>query len=297
MAVISAKVRYGLLFTSTILILGLFLFLHDQWTPGRIAALRSGGAPEHPKQAQPEPAGPEPPKKENDPTNIKHEDKPTPVYKHLTTSTASSTPIKENFPLAARAKSPADLPQIPSWNKPPSVHVPEKTPLFIGFTRNWPLLQQCIVGYITAGWPPEDIYVVENTGTFDANAQGRLTLQNPFYLDYHRLTHIFGINVITTPTLLTFAQLQNWYLSEALNRGYPHYFWSHMDVLPQSDETRSPYKSLYMRCVDTIRESSDPQFWVGQGHKPGRWALRYFSYDWLTLMNTTAMVEVGGWDR
>ena len=292
MAVISAKVRYGLLF-STILFLGLFLFFHDQLIPGRIAALRSGAAParEHQtsvKQDQPEPSGLDPPREKK---------KPTPVYKHLTTSTASSSPIKENFPLAARAKSPADLPQLPSWNKPPSVHVPEKTPLFIGFTRNWPLLQQCIVGYITAGWPPEDIYVVENTGTFDANARGRLTLQNPFYLDYHRLTHIFGINVITTPTLLTFAQLQNLYLSEALNRGYPHYFWSHMDVLPQSDEARSPYKSLYMRCVDTIRESSDPQFWVGRGHAPGRWAVRYFSYDWLTLMNTTAMVEVGGWDR
>lgn len=92
-------------------------------------------------------------------------------------------PLPEYLPLAASAQSPADLPPVPSWNTPPSPHVPESTRLYIGFTRCWPLLQQVVVGYITAGWPPEDIFVVENTGTFDANKNGLLTSQNPFYLD------------------------------------------------------------------------------------------------------------------
>ena len=64
------------------------------------------------------------------------------------------THIVDNFPLAAKAKSPADLPPMPSWNAPPSSYVAESTPLFIGFTRNWRLLQQTVVSYITAGWPP-----------------------------------------------------------------------------------------------------------------------------------------------
>ena len=70
-----------------------------------------------------------------------------------------------------------------------------KTPLMIGFTRNWPQLLQCVVSYIAAGWPPEDIYVVENTGTMDANRDGLLTLQNPFYLNHTQLG-MLGVSVI-----------------------------------------------------------------------------------------------------
>ncbi len=43
------------------------------------------------------------------------------------------------------------------------------TPLFIGFTTNWLMLQQAIVSYIAAGWPPSQIYVMENTGVMDSN--------------------------------------------------------------------------------------------------------------------------------
>jgi hypothetical protein len=88
--------------------------------------------------------------------------------------------------------------------RPPNPHVKENTPLFIGFTRNWRLIQQVVVSYITSGWPAEDIYVVENTGVMDSDALGLLPLQNPFFLNHTRL-QMLGVNVLVTPTLLTFA--------------------------------------------------------------------------------------------
>lgn len=45
-------------------------------------------------------------------------------------------PIEDNFPIGQSLKSRKDFPKIPSWNRPPSPHIEEKTPLFIGFTRN-----------------------------------------------------------------------------------------------------------------------------------------------------------------
>lgn len=216
--------------------------------------------------------------------------KPHPLYKPERKPEDIPPPLPEYFPLAANAKSPADLPPVPSWNRPPKVHVPEKTRLYIGFTRYWPLLQQVVVAYITGGWPPEDIYVVENTGTFDANKHGRLSSQNPFYMDYRRLTKVFGVNVITVPSLQTFAQLQNFYLSEAINNNLDFYFWGHMDVVPQSWEDREPYKSLYMAAVETVRAAMKPDY----AEKP--WAIQFFSYDWFAAVNTKSFVEVGGWD-
>lgn len=196
----------------------------------------------------------------------------------------------DNFPLTAAANSSVDLPPVPRWNAPPDRHVAENTPLFIGFTRNWRLLQQTVVSYITGGWPPGDIYVVENTGTMFSNRDGLLTLQNPFYFDYHRLTTIFGINIVSTPTLLTFAQLQNFYVHVALDKGWEHYFWSHMDVVAVSDEEYNlePYQSLYMRAVEVIRETLHPDY--------GKWAARWFAYDRLSLVRTKAYTDVGGWD-
>ena len=214
--------------------------------------------------------------------------KPHPIYKEEIPEIPP--PLPEYFPAAAKAESSADLPPLESWNRPPAEHVPEKTRLYIGFTRYWPLLQQVVVSYITGGWPPEDIYVVENTGTFDANKHGRLTSQNPFYMDYHRLTKILGVNIITMPSLQSFAQLQNFYLSEAINNNLDYYFWGHMDVVAQSHEDREPYKSLYMRAVETVREASKPDY------KDNPWGIQFFSYDWLAAVNTKAFVEVGGWD-
>jgi len=207
-----------------------------------------------------------------------------PFYK--ATPNDIAPPIQDNFPLAASAKRWSDLPSVPHWNKPK--HVRENTPLFIGFTRNWAILQQAVVSYITAGWPPEDIYVIENTGTMASNKHRQLTLQNPFYIDHRRLTDIFGVNVITTPTLLTFAQLQNFFLFTATENDWPYYFWSHMDVVALPNERLNPYKSLYHSCVEVIRESMKPEY--------GRWAARFFAYDRLTLVNTAAYSEVGGFD-
>ncbi len=193
-------------------------------------------------------------------------------------------PMNETFPAAAIARSPSDLPPIPKWNTPPKNHVKEVTPIFVGFTRNWFLLQQTVVSLITAGWPPSDIYVVENTGVMNANKKGQLSPQNPFYLDHHRLTKIFQVNVLVTPSLQTFAQLQNYYLFHAVSNNWPHYFWAHMDIMIQSSETEVPYLSFYKKAVNALRRAK------------GQWGLKYFAYDWVTLMNTKAMEGLGGWD-
>lgn len=212
---------------------------------------------------------------------------PKPIYKP---SPHVPPLIVDNFPLAASAKLPTELPPIPIWNLPPDPHVEETTPVFIGFTRNWRLLQQTVVSYITAGWPPGDIYVVENTGTMHSNRDNLLTLQNPFYLDYQRLTTTFGINVISTPTLLTFAQLQNFYTYTAIEKGWEHYFWGHMDVVAVSDEeyAEGTYASLYSRAVDALRKTTRPDY--------GSLATLWFAYDKLALVRTKAFLEVGGWD-
>ena len=200
----------------------------------------------------------------------------------------SSSPTVDNFHVAGRAKSPVDLPQVPEWNRPPTPHVEEDTPLLIGFTRNWRLLQQVVTSYITAGWPPEDIYVVENTGTMFSNRDGLLSLQNPFYMDHQRLTNIFRVNVITTPARLTFAQLQNFYIYTAQQKGWSHYWWSHEDVVAVAveDLDEKPYRSLYGRAIEVLRELRNDE----------KVAMRWFAYDLLELVRTQSLVDVGGWD-
>jgi hypothetical protein len=62
-------------------------------------------------------------------------DKPNhPVYK--SDRVYNRPPIIDTFPLAAAAHFVADLPPTPPWNRPPSPHILEQTPLFIGLTRN-----------------------------------------------------------------------------------------------------------------------------------------------------------------
>lgn len=221
--------------------------------------------------------------------------KPKPKYKP--TPTYTLPPIKDNFPLLATSTPPP----IPKWNAPrENMHreydLPVAPPLLIGFTRTWPLLLQAVVSYITAGWPAEQIYVVENTGVQQANARGQLSLQNPFYLN-HTVLKTLGVNIIQTPTLLSFAQLQNFFLSLTYANDWPYYFWSHMDVLVLSYEDgrgaltprydRPGYKTVYELALKALREAreSDP-----------RWGLRFFAYDHLALVNPAAYEDVGGWD-
>lgn len=221
--------------------------------------------------------------------------KPTPAYR--------PPPITDPFPLLATSTPPP----IPKWNQPrenlsQGYDLPVPPPLLIGFTRSWPILLQAVVSYITAGWPPSQIFVIENTGVHNSNAQGKLTLQNPFFLN-HTILHMLGVNIVQTPVLLSFAQLQNFYLSMSYDNGWPYYFWSHMDVLALSyeegkkDKTAKyddpDYKTIYELCVSTLAEARKKE--DGIDGRP-RWGLRFFAYDHLALVNPAAYEDIGGWD-
>ncbi|KAI1471135.1 uncharacterized protein F4812DRAFT_449377 [Daldinia caldariorum] len=206
-----------------------------------------------------------------------------------------SAPIGDHFPWLTHSDSP---PPVRENNLPPNPHVDEATSLLIGFTQNWPLLLQCVSSYIAAGWPPEDIYVVENTGTFHANRHAELELQNPFFLNYTALG-LLGVNVLETPTLLSFAQLQNFFLHEAFERRWPFFWWSHADVLVLSDEDvkkndrdhdwdHDPYATIYERCVGLLRYLNGPDM--------PPWATHFFAYDRLALVNRDAYLGAGAWD-
>ncbi|KAL2185551.1 hypothetical protein L209DRAFT_773813 [Thermothelomyces heterothallicus CBS 203.75] len=231
-------------------------------------------------------------------------------------------PVPDPFPLLSQNPPPAPrLLRAPEINRPPRRHYPEQTPLFVGFTRNWPQLLQCVVSYIAAGWPPEDIHVVENTGVMYANQEGRLSLQNPFYLNHTQL-RMLGVNIIITPTLLTFSQLQNFYLRTALDLAFPYYFWTHQDVLVFSHEnltdahgSRGP--SLYTNAVRTLRHLISSSSTTGSSSSGGGsdddksdnkdddndgarirrpWAHHFFAYDHLALGHRDAVLAAGGWD-
>ncbi|KAK3346527.1 hypothetical protein B0T25DRAFT_461677 [Lasiosphaeria hispida] len=225
--------------------------------------------------------------------------KPTqaPHPKYKATPTYVPPPIKDNFPLLATSTPPP----IPRWNNPRKDKYKDygltvAPPLLIGFTRTWPILLQAVASYLTAGWPADQIYVVENTGVQQANTRGQLTMQNPFYLN-HTVLRALGVNIIQTPTLLNFAQLQNFYLSLSYSHSWPYYFWSHMDVLALSFEdghegltpkyTEEGYKSLYTLALQALRDArkNDPH-----------WGVRFFAYDHLALVNPVAYEDVGGWD-
>ncbi|GAW21598.1 hypothetical protein ANO14919_111210 [Xylariales sp. No.14919] len=243
---------------------------------------------------------------------------PPPKYKP--TSTLAVPAITDPFPLLATST--AAPPPIPVYNIPkPGLHrdygLSYTPPLFIGFTRQWPMLLQCVISYLTAGWPPESIYIVENTGVQNSNADGKLTLQNPFYLNHTTLSRL-GVNVLQTPVLLTFSQLQNFFISTATSRQWPYYFYSHQDVLVMSfedgaDTIKRPgdrdwffyddqekadvlrptpagqkgYRTIYENCLRELNHTLENE---------KRWAFRWFQYDHLTLVNRAALDAVGGWD-
>ncbi|KAF6811547.1 hypothetical protein CSOJ01_05680 [Colletotrichum sojae] len=236
------------------------------------------------------------PAHENNPTPSQPPPPPKPKYKPQPTWTPP--PVKDPFPLLMTS----DPPPIPSWNKPkePNVYhqynLPVAPPLLIAFTRSWPMLLQTVVGYVTAGWPADQIFVVENTGVQDANAIGRLTLQHPLYLNHTQL-YMLGVNIIRTPVLLNFAQLQNFFLSTSKDREWPYFFWTHMDSFVMSFEDGKEgfttpvgtpgYQTIYELAVKELNNTLETD---------NKWAARFFAYDHLALVNPKAYDAIGGWD-
>ncbi|KAK0634339.1 hypothetical protein B0T17DRAFT_611366 [Bombardia bombarda] len=238
------------------------------------------------------------PDKKNDPNSGPgHKNQPPPELSRVASNKAAKiqipqhvlereffswSPVPDPFPLLSRNPPPdPSLLQAPKANRAPPRkwrHYNRATPLLIGFTRNWPQLLQCVVSYIAAGWPPEEIHIIENTGVMYANRDGMMTLQNPFYLNHTQLA-MLGVDVIVTPTLLTFAQLQNFYAWTALSQNWTEYF------CPERDKDQS---TLYTRAAGLLRYLRHPT--------APRWAHHFFAYDHLTLVNRDAILAVGGWD-
>ncbi|EOD43442.1 hypothetical protein UCRNP2_9815 [Neofusicoccum parvum UCRNP2] len=167
------------------------------------------------------------------------------------------------------------------------------------------MLRQAVLGWIAAGWPREDIVLVDNTGTMDANNEGMLSPDNPFYIDYSLYRARYGVSIIQTSTLLNFAQLQNFLLHLAIAEKWPYFFWSHMDVGIVSDETAVPYKSFYSRTLDVLHDATSPHpnpniTWSPRASEmrntTGNWAIKFFEFDNLSLINVAAWRRIGAWD-
>jgi hypothetical protein len=152
------------------------------------------------------------------------------------------------------------FPAVPKYNEPPRYR--PRTPLLIPFTRNNSMIRQTVLSYIAAGWPRADIVIVDNSGTVDGNVGGMLSKSNPFYLDYDMFQRRYGVGILQTPTLLNFAQLQNFMARQAIMRDWPYYYWSHMDVAVLSPEEFSPYKSFYHNILDDLDASNVDQWHI-----------------------------------
>ena len=152
------------------------------------------------------------------------------------------------------------------------------------------MLQQTVLSYIAAGWPRNDFIIVDNSGTLDSNEKDLLSKDNAFRLDYHVLRSRYGVSILQTPTLLNFAQLQNFFLRTALTEGWDYYFWSHMDVGVLSYEDQMPYRSFYSRVLGILQEA-------GVTNRSKRtWAAKFFNFDYLTVVNVQAWRKIGQWD-
>jgi hypothetical protein len=187
-------------------------------------------------------------------------------------------------------------PTVATFNAPPPASERVRTPLLIGFTRQSAMLHQTILSFIAAGWPREDIIVVDNSGTMTANSDNLLSSGNPFHLDYTTLRSHYGVSILQTPTLLNFAQLQNFYLRLALAHGWSFYFWAHMDIAVLSNESAEPYASFYARIQSILTTDLAIHSLFSPSKSSENWALKYFTYDWLTLINVAAWRTIGAWD-
>ncbi|KAK7706115.1 hypothetical protein SLS57_009767 [Botryosphaeria dothidea] len=194
-------------------------------------------------------------------------------------------------------------PHVAPYNYPPEER--PRTPLLLPFTRNNDMLRQAVLGWIAAGWPREDIIIIDNTGTMNANDEGLLSHDNPFFIDYPLYRSRYGVSILQAPTLLNFAQLQNFFLRLALAEKWPYFFWSHMDVGVLSDEAAQPYKSFYARVLDVLDETTaqhpNPNItWARPASEmrntTGDWAIKFFEFDNLSLINVAAWRRIGAWD-
>ncbi|KAF3269967.1 hypothetical protein TWF217_008313 [Orbilia oligospora] len=174
------------------------------------------------------------------------------------------------------------------------------TPLFVPFTRNFVMLRQTILSYIAAGWPRDQIYIIDNSGTMDANYNGLLSVTNPFYLNYKLFRGRYGVNIVRTPTLLNFAQLQNYMLATAINQNWTHFYWTHQDVVVLSDELSTPYHSLYERVLTSLVSLIPTMNSKSTLQGGSRWSIVWYDFDWLTLVNVGVASSpkngVGSWD-
>lgn len=121
---------------------------------------------------------------------------------------------------------------------------------------------------------------------------------------------MFGVNIITTPTLISFSQLQNFYIWTAIENNFTTYFYGHMDVivLPFEDQYNAPntsdetpdtygdFKSVYQLAVDALRLAVSPEPDPNASNSSKPWAARFFAYDRLALVNREAYESIGGWD-
>ncbi|KAJ2987545.1 hypothetical protein NUW58_g4447 [Xylaria curta] len=187
---------------------------------------------------------------------------PPPKYKPTSTQPSVTDP----FPLLATST--ATPPPIPVYNVPkPGLHrdygLSYMPPLFIGFTRQWPMLLQCVVGYLTAGWPPESIYVVENTGVQNSNADGKTCLVMSFE---------DGPDTIKRPGD------RDWFFYDDQEK---------VDILRPAAAGQKGYRTIYENSLRELNHTLENE---------KRWAFRWFQYDHLTLVNRAALDAVGGWD-
>ncbi|KAJ8059245.1 hypothetical protein OCU04_012213 [Sclerotinia nivalis] len=74
---------------------------------------------------------------------------------------------------------------------------------------------------------------------------------------------------------------------------------SYLDVVALTEEKceETPFKSLYMRAVDKLREASSPDYLRDPetGEKT-EWAIQFFAYDWLALNNVKTFMKHGAYD-
>jgi hypothetical protein len=183
------------------------------------------------------------------------------------------------------------------------------------------MLRQAVLSYIAAGWPRNDIVIVDNTGVMDSNYRHALAPDNPFFLDYDMFRRRYGVSILQTPTLLNFAQLQNFFLRAAVARQWPFFFWSHMDIAILGGEDIAPYKSFYHRVIDVLDSVGLDQYSTmpptpeqedgkedqsstrhtlvemrTNRHQDLKWAIKFFEFDNLALINVDAWKHIGPWD-